>query len=433
MQNLAQRDRAAIWHPFTQMKTAGDCIPIVRGEGARLYDADGKEYIDAIASWWMNLHGHANAYIAKCLKAQADTLEHVIFANFTHRPAIELAERVLAKMPDSQTKFFFSDNGSTAVEVGLKMCFQYWFNINQVRKKIVAFEGAYHGDTFGAMSVGGRSAFSKPFLPFLFDVEFIPIPTQDNREESLRQMKAILEAEPIAGFIFEPLVQGSAGMRMYTAAVLEEMMQMCKAKGTLCIADEVMVGFGRTGNFFATDALSTPPDIYCLSKGLTGGTMALGGTTCTEKIFKAFWSDDKLKAFFHGHSCTGNPLACSVGLASMDLMEKESTWENINRIIATHKAFRERIKNYPNVRNLRQTGVILAFEIHTAEENSYFNSLRDTIWNFFLERGLLLRPLGNTVYILPPYCITKEELDRVYDGVVELLERLNGQNNYRTL
>ncbi|MCH2046447.1 MAG: adenosylmethionine--8-amino-7-oxononanoate transaminase, partial [Saprospiraceae bacterium] len=367
----------------------------------------------------------AHPYIAQRLKEQADTLEHVIFANFTHKPAIELAERLLAKLPENQSKFFFSDNGSTAIEIGLKMCFQYWHNIGQTRTKIIALEGAYHGDTFGAMSVGGRSAFSKPFLPFLFDVEFIKLPTEENKEESLAQLKAILAKEPVAGFIFEPLVQGAAGMRMYSAAVLEEMVALCKAEDVICIADEVMIGFGRTGNFFATDALTTKPDIHCMSKGLTGGTMALGGTTCTEEIFQAFWSDDMLKAFFHGHSCTGNPLACAVALASLDLMEREETWTNIRRIIERHELFQDRICNYDIVTNIRQTGVVIAFEIVTTEGNSYFNSLRDTIWNFFLERGLLLRPLGNTVYILPPYCITEEELTKVYEAIIELLDMLS--------
>lgn len=420
--SLSERDLSVLWHPFTQMKTAAAPIAIVKGEGAKLWDDHGKVYIDAIASWWMNLHGHAHPKIAAALTTQAQTLEHVIFADFTHRPAVELAERLLDKLPDNQSRVFYSDNGSTAVEVALKMCFQYWHNIGQPKYKIIAFEGAYHGDTFGAMSVGGRSAFSAPFAPFLFEVIFVAPPVSGTENQVLTDFQAILEQYKgeIAGFIFEPLVQGAGGMRMYAPEPLDALLSLCKAYKILTIADEVMTGFGRTGKFWATDYLTQKPDIYCLSKGLTGGTMALGATTCTAAIFDAFWSDDKLKTLFHGHSCTGNPLACSVGLASMDLMEAAETWDNIGRIMSMHEAFGRRLSVYPNVLNLRQQGVILAFELADKEDTSYFNNLRDRIWQFFIERGLLLRPLGNTIYILPPYCITNEELEAVYAGIEEL-------------
>ena len=422
--SLSERDLAVLWHPFTQMKTAAPPIAVAKGKGAKLWDEDGKVYIDAVASWWMNLHGHAHPAIAEALAKQALELEHVIFADFTHRPAVELAERVLGKLPANQARVFYSDNGSTTVEVALKMAFQYWHNIDQPRRKVIAFEGAYHGDTFGAMSVGGRSAFSEPFAPFLFDVIFVEPPLPGQEKACIANFQALLEDNKgtIAAFIFEPLVQGAAGMRMYSPDALEAMLQLCKAHEVLAIADEVMTGFGRTGRFWATDYIETKPDIYCLSKGLTGGTMALGITTCTAQIFDAFWSDDKMKTLFHGHSCTGNPLACSVGLASMDLMDMASTWVDIDHIVARHTDFQKRLSRYPNVTNLRQQGVILAFELADTEETSYFNNLRDRIWHFFIERGLLLRPLGNTIYILPPYCITDEELDLVYNGIEELLK-----------
>lgn len=424
---LAERDQQVVWHPFTQMKTAGLPTPIVKGEGVYLYDEEGNQYIDAIASWWMNLHGHAHPYIAKKLSEQALQLEHVIFANFTHKPAVELAERVLAKLPENQKRFFFSDNGSTAVEVALKMCFQYWHNIDQPKTKIIAFNDAYHGDTFGAMAVSGRSAFSAPFAPFLFDVTFVDAPTADKADEVLKQVTELVKQGDVAGFIYEPLLQGSAGMVMYAPEALEPLLKVCKDNDVLCIADEVMVGFGRTGTFFASEQMTTKPDIFALSKGLTGGTMALGATTCTQQIFDAFWSNDKFKTLFHGHSCTGNPLACAVGLASMDLMEKPETQASMKNIIQRHKQFQEVLQTYPIAHNIRQHGVVLAFDIVTGEETSYFNSIRDEIWNFFISRYLLLRPLGNTVYILPPYVINDAQLDLVYEGIEDLLKHFSNK------
>ncbi len=423
---LAERDQKVVWHPFTQMKTAGPSIPIVRGKGTLLYDEAGNEYIDAIASWWMNSHGHSHPHIAARMNKQALTLEHVIFANFTHEPAVELAERLLEKLPENQARVFYSDNGSTSVEVGLKMCFQYWHNLGKQKTRIIAFEGAYHGDTFGAMSVGGRSAFSAPFAPFLFDVEFIPAPTPGLEAESLRQLTEKVADGNVAGFVFEPLVQGAAGMKMQKPEALEALVKVCKENHVLCIADEVMVGFGRTGKFFATDHIAYPPDIFCLSKGLTGGTVALGATTCSNEVFQAFYSDDKMKTLFHGHSCTANPLSCAAALASMDIFDKSETWDNIRRITTQHSAYGRKIQDHPLVENLRQCGVILAFDLRNSGETSYFNKQRDKIWNFFISRHVILRPLGNTIYVLPPYCITDGELQRVYKVIDELLNDLNG-------
>lgn len=426
--SLVQRDQAVVWHPFTQMKTAEAPIAITKGKGALLWDEDGKEYIDAIASWWMNLHGHSHPNFAAALKQQAEQLEHVIFANFTHEPAVQIAEKVLSKLPDNQARFFFSDNGSTAVEVGLKMCFQYWHNIGNPKTKIIAFEGAYHGDTFGAMSVGGRSAFSAPFAPYLFDVLFVEPPLPGQEAKSLAAFEQLLDQHQgeIAGFIFEPLVQGSAGMRIYEAAALDPFLAHCKSEDILIIADEVMVGFGRTGSWWASDFLAHDPDIFCLSKGLTGGTMALGATTCSDRIFQAFWSDDKYKTLFHGHSCTGNPLACAVALASFELTNSEKTWEQIRWIEQQHKAFGQQIIGHPKVSNMRQKGVVWAFDLQTPDSTSYFNNIRDEIWQFFIQRGLLLRPLGNTVYVLPPYCITEEQMGKVHEGILALLDSAVG-------
>ncbi|WP_426667641.1 adenosylmethionine--8-amino-7-oxononanoate transaminase [Mucilaginibacter sp. McL0603] len=420
--SLVERDLKVIWHPYTQMKTALPPIPIVRGEGACLYDEDGKCYIDAVSSWWVNIHGHAHPYIAQKVAEQLIKLEHVIFAGFTHPTAIELAERLLNILPSNQQKAFYSDNGSTAVEVAIKMCLQYWHNQGKQRTKILAFKNAYHGDTFGAMAVSGRSAFTAAFDSLLFEVEFIDLPDPSNIE-NLKSQISNLKSE-LACFIFEPLVQGAAGMLMYEAEYLDQLMSHCRKEEVLLIADEVFTGFGRTGKPFACDHVSTPPDIMCFSKGLTGGTMAFGLTTCTQQIFDAFLSDDRLKTLFHGHSYTANPVACSAGLASLDLFLEPSTKENINRIATGHRQFALKIKDHPRIRTTRQTGTILAMEWETASDTSYFSTLRDTLYKYFLDAGVILRPLGNIVYILPPYCITDEQLSYIYSKIESALDEV---------
>lgn len=419
--SLAERDQMVIWHPYTQMKNAPSPIPIVRGEGVYLYADDGKKYLDAVSSWWVNIHGHSHPYIAKKISEQLLQLEHVIFAGFTHPGAIELAERLLEILPSGQSKVFYSDNGSTAVEVALKMCFQYWSNQGKEKTKVLAFHNSYHGDTFGAMSVSSRSAFTRPFEKLLFEVEFIDLPDATNIGK-LKERISNMSSE-LAAFIFEPLVQGAGGMQMYNAEDLSELIAHCKAEGVLTIADEVMTGFGRTGKLFASDHLKAHADLMCFSKGLTGGTMALGLTTCTTAIYQAFLSDDKLKTLFHGHSFTANPIACSAALASMDLLLADEMMENIRRIVLSHQEFSARIKKHAKLKSVRQTGTILALEWETSGQTSYFNSLRDNLYNFFLEQGIILRPLGNIIYILPPYCISNEELGFIYSKIEEALEQ----------
>ncbi|QJW91826.1 adenosylmethionine--8-amino-7-oxononanoate transaminase [Spirosoma taeanense] len=423
LQNLSARDKAVIWHPFTQMQTAPLPIPIVRGEGSVLYDADNRAYLDMISSWWVTIHGHAHPYIAQRISEQLKTLEHVIFAGFTHQPAVELAERLLTILPENQAKIFYSDNGSTAVEVALKMAFQYWHNLGRPRKKVVALDGAYHGDTFGAMAVGGRSAFTAPFTPFLFDVTYLPAPVAGQEDATLKLARELF-TDDVAAFIVEPLVQGSGGMVMYEPTVLDELFRLARANDSLIIADEVMTGFGRTGKLFASYYLSEQPDLICLSKGLTGGTMALGVTACTQAIYDAFLSDDKLKTLFHGHSFTANPLACTAALASMDLLLSEETQASIQRISERHARFANRIQGRPTVNNVRQRGTLLAFDLNAGEQTSYFNSIRDRAYNFLLERGVLMRPLGNVLYLMPPYCTTDEQLQYAYDQVEQLLDSL---------
>lgn len=423
MNNLAERDQAVIWHPFTQMQTAPLPIPIVRGNGSILYGSDGREYLDMVSSWWVNIHGHAHPHIAKRVSEQLQILEHVIFAGFTHQPAIELAERLLAILPPNQSKVFYSDNGSTAVEVALKMAFQYWHNLGMPRKRIVAFENAYHGDTFGAMAVGGRSAFTAPFVPFLFDVDYLPVPTPGQEEIVLQQAEALFTSN-VAAFIAEPLVQGAGGMVMYEPGVLDKLIQLARSKGALIIADEVMTGFGRTGRLFASDHLTEKPDLMCLSKGLTGGTMALGVTACAAPIYNAFLSADKHKTLFHGHSFTANPLACTAALASMDILLLPETQANIQRISRSHAAFAQQLATYASVENIRQHGTLLAFDLNVGEQTSYFNNIRDTAYNFLLDRGILMRPLGNVLYLMPPYCTTDEQLTSAHRQIESLLKTI---------
>ncbi len=429
MSELVQKDAQYIWHPYTQMQTAQPPVPVVRAEGVYLFAEDGTKYLDAISSWWTNIHGHANEYIARKVFAQLTTLEHMIFAGFTHAPAVELAERLLQKLPDNQQKVFYSDNGSTAVEVALKMALQYWYNKEVKRAKIIAFEGAYHGDTFGAMSVSGRSIFTKPFDDLLFDVVFVPVPVPGHEEESLAAIQAAIAqyGGDIAAFIFEPLIQGTAGMVMFGAPWLDKILALCKEQQIITIADEVMTGFGRTGKFFACDHLKQQPDIVCLSKGITGGTMAMGFTTCTENIYSAFLSSDKTKALFHGHSYTANPTACAAALASLDLMESEETWENIARINTQHTAQYEKLKANPGITRISVTGTILAIEIMTASDSSYLSSVRDNLYEFFLAQNILLRPLGNIIYIMPPYCITNNELQTIYTAIEIAIDKFSSK------
>ncbi|MBC8052325.1 MAG: adenosylmethionine--8-amino-7-oxononanoate transaminase [Sphingobacteriaceae bacterium] len=419
--SLSERDKAIIWHPYTQMQTAADAIGIVKGEGVYLIDEEGNRYIDAVSSWWVNLHGHSHPHIAKKVSEQLLTLEHAIFAGFTHRPAVELAEGLLQILPQNQAKIFYSDNGSTAVEVAIKMCLQYWGNAGVPRTKVIAFNNSYHGDTFGAMSVSARSAFTAPFASLLFDVIYIDTPNAQNITD-LKSRIAHLNSD-IAGFIYEPLVQGSAGMLMYEAKFLDELLACCREHNVFTIADEVMTGFGRTGKLFASDYLTVKPDIVCLSKGITGGTMALGVTSCTQNIFDAFLSDDKLKTFFHGHSFTANPIACAAALASLDLLLEPKALDEIERISSRHRDFALKVISNKKLRDVRQTGTILALEWETDGSSSYFSGLRDNLYSFFLKEGIILRPLGNIIYILPPYCISNQQLDYIYSKIEEALEK----------
>ncbi len=422
MPTIKERDKEAIWHPYTAIKAWPEAIAIVKGQGVHLIDEDGNSYIDAISSWWVNLHGHAHPYIAGRVSEQVATLEHCMFAGFTHEPAVQLAERLLEILPAGMKKIFYSDNGSTAVEVALKMVLQYWNNRGIKKNKILALQNAYHGDTFGAMAVSGRSVFTEAFTDFLFEVDFIPSPAGGNGDNAVAVLERYLQNGDVAAFIVEPLVQGSAGMQMYDADTLEILFQLCKKYRALIIADEVMTGFGRTGPLFACDYIHTSPDIICLSKGLTGGAMPMGVTAVTQDIFDAFYGDAD-KMLYHGHSYTANPTICAAALASLDLLLLDSCTEDRRRIIRSHAAFAETIRDHSLVADVRQMGTIIAIEIVT-DTPSYHNNLRDVMYRFFLGKKIIMRPLGNIIYILPPYCITDNELGYIYKCINELLQLL---------
>ena len=422
--NLQQRDEQHLWHPYTQHQTAAKPIGIVKGKDALLWDEDGNEYIDAIASWWVNPYGHSNERLAKAAYKQLTELEHVLFGGFTHKPAVELAEKLMSILPKNQQKVFFSDNGSTAVEIGIKMALQYFYNKGERRFTVVAFEGAFHGDTFAAMAASGISFFTEAFKEHLLKVVRIPLPKKGSKEAAEALKKVIAEYQP-AAFIFEALVQGASGMQLYEPEALDELIAIARAENVITIADEVMTGFGRTGRTFASDYLKHKPDIMCLSKALTGGTIPLAVTTATQEIFDGFYSDDVNKALFHGHTFTANPTGCAIALEAIRMLESDEMQANLKRIARRHQQFLERIAKYPTVQNPRTLGVILAFDLKTNQNTDYYGAFRDKLYNFFISKGVILRPVGNIIYILPPYIITDEQLSKVYEVLEEAILLFN--------
>ncbi len=429
-----QQMPSPVWHPFTQAKTAPPPLKVRRGNGIYLELEDGRNIVDCISSWWVNVHGHSQPEIAKAIYEQSQILEHVIFAGFTHDPAERLANEVLKYLPANLAKVFFSDNGTTAVEVAMKMAYQFWQNKdNKERVKFVNFDQGYHGETVGSMSLGKSTAFFKPFEKLLFETDSIPFPAtwegdKDvhlKEEESLSKLKSLFatQGQRYVAVIIEPLIQGAGGMRMCRIEFMQELEKLVHEYGILLIYDEVMTGFGRTGDWFACAKSKTRPDIICLSKGLTGGFLPLALTIATEEIYQSFYSDDIQKAFFHSHSYTGNPLACAAAYASIKLLNDMQN--NFKDMAKLHQMFFQKwLGNCQFLEKLRYCGTILAFDVITDERTHYFNALGLTMRQAFLDEGLLIRPLGNTIYLMPPYCIRADELELIYKKTATVISKL---------
>lgn len=430
------QDGLKIWHPFTRIGVDAAPLQVVRGEGPWLYTGDGRRILDAISSWWVNLHGHGHPQIAAAIAEQARKLEHVLLAGFTHEPIEQLAQELRAFLPAPLGHIFFSDDGSTAVEVALKLALQYWRNSGHAEKReIVALEHGYHGDTAGAMSVSDDSLFTAAFTPMRFPVHrahaayCYRCPVGLKREtchiECADSLERILSAHSgrIAAVIVEPLLQGAGGMIVHPVEYLQRVRAITESHNVLLIADEVLTGFGRTGRMFATELAAVVPDLMCLSKGLTGGFLPMGATVLTGRVFEAFNSADPAQAFWHGHSYTGNPLACAAALASLEIFRTEPVFERIAAIAKVHAERLPRLAQVESVGDIRSIGTVAAVELR-ADDSGYLSALRPKLYDFFLSRNILLRPLGNVIYVLPPYCTPAEELHRVYDAIEEAIRTL---------
>lgn len=410
-----------VWHPFTQHAVQPEVIPISKGEGAWLQTVDGRCIFDAISSWWVVTHGHRHPQIVQAISDQAGRLDQVIFAGFTHEPAEKLARHLVAITPPALEYVFFSDSGSTAVEVALKMALGFWRNRGEQRSRILALEGAYHGDTIGGMSVGERGVFNAPYDPLLFDVERIPFPAAGREQATLDAITNACRNAGVAALIVEPLILGAGGMLIYPPWVLAEMRRICEAHGILLIADEVMTGWGRTGTLFACEQADVTPDIACYSKGLTGGSLPLAVTLCRADIFDAHYSTDRSKTFFHSSSYTANPIACAAACANLEIWQNEPMMQRIAAVANAQANGLNRFREDRRFTNIRQIGTIAALDIAT-DDPGYLAGIGPRLYNEFLARRLLVRPLGNTIYLMPPYCSTPDEIDRVFDAIFEIVD-----------
>lgn len=447
-QQWVDRDLQVLWHPCSQMKDYAEAglplIPIKTGQGVWLEDFEGKRYLDAISSWWVNLFGHCNPRINSALQQQLETLEHVILGGFSHQPAIELAERLLALSPTGLDKCFYADNGSSAVEIALKMSFHYWRNQGHTTKtRFVSLENSYHGETLGALAVGDVGLYKDIYAPLLMEVITVPSPDcfkrdageswEDYSRRRFQDMEQVLaeQADSIAAVIVEPLVQCAGGMRMYHPVYLELLRQACDRYQVHLIADEIAVGFGRTGTLFACEQAAITPDFMCLSKGLTGGYLPLSAVLTRNQIYAAFYDDyQSLKGFLHSHSYTGNALACRAALASLDIFRDDEVIAG-NQLLAQHMAKQaERFQAHPHIAEVRQTGMILALELvqDKARQIAYPWQQRRglQVYQYALSKGVMLRPLGNVIYFMPPYVISPEEIDLMMDVAWQGIEQAVG-------
>ena len=411
-----------IWHPFTQHGLNEPIPQIARAEGAALYTTDGRRIIDAISSWWVTTHGHCHPRIMAAIAEQAAKLDQIIFAGYTHEQAEALAAGLLELLPAPLKYIFFSDSGSTSVEVALKMALGYWRNRGEPRHRIIVMESSYHGDTIGGMSVGERGVFNQPYQPLLFDVARLPFPAEGAEQATLNALAHLCAQERPAAFIVEPLILGAGGMRIYSVTTLREMRAMCAKHDVLFIADEVMTGWGRTGTLLACEQADIVPDILCLSKGITGGAVPLAVTIATGPIFDAHRSANRADMFFHSSSYTANPIACAAANANLAIWREEPVQERIRILSERQAAHLAQLCKLPAIRNPRQIGTITAFELESPD-GDYLSDLAPWLMQHFREHDLLVRPLGNTIYTMPPYCIDEPDLDRVYSGVIEAIDR----------
>jgi len=421
--SILHKDGAYIWHPLTQHKTHKDIIPIVKAKGCKLFDDNGNSYIDAISSWYTCVYGHCNPDLIEAVKLQSEELDQIIFSGFTHPKAVELAEKLVLILPNKMQKVFYNDNGSTATEVGIKMALQYHHNLGNERDTLLAFEEGFHGDTFGAMSVSGLSVYNGAFKKHFLSVLRLPKPDGTNNALVFEKLNALLKEHKIAGFIYEPLIQGAAGMKTYCKKGLEEIIRICHSNEVITIADEVMTGFGKTGTHFASEQIGTQPNVMCLSKALTAGMLPMGVTACQQFVYDAFYDDDVSKGLFHAHTYTANPLACAVALKALTLLESDEIQNQIHFISNSHKRFKSRIEHHLKVQNIRHIGVLLAIDLKL--KISRYGNVRDQIYKYFMEHGIYLRPLGNTIYLVPPYVISERELNTIYTTIECFLEEFN--------
>ncbi len=407
-----------VWHPFTQHALMGEVPVIGRARGAWLETADGRRILDAISSWWVTTHGHGHPRIVAAIREQVKQLDQVIFAGLTHEPAEAVAHGLIRLAPPGLAHVFFSDSGSTAVEVALKMALGFWRHRGEKRTRILALEHAYHGDTVGAMSAGARGVFNTPYEPLLFDVGRVPFPAAGREQKTLDALEAVCRVGDVAALIVEPLVLGAGGMLMYAPATLAEMARICRQHSVLLIADEVMTGWGRTGTLFACEQAGVSPDIMCVAKGLTGGALPLAATLATKEIFDAHSSTDRTRTFFHSSSYTANPIACAAARANIEIWETEPVIERVRALEQMQRKCLARLVDDPRFSGVRQLGTITALDVAVRDEG-YLASIGPQLYAALMARNILLRPLGNTIYVMPPYCIGAGELETIYGAIDE--------------